>query len=153
MEAKQRTEPLDQMSSARLLRLTQLRCNLSARRNSQTDAHPLVSALDMSQRSTLRAFHQRMSDRMQSLFGSPQSEVSLALCKPRRLFADPCSVLQGYQAVPNNYGATSGAPNNGLQVLPADASKIEPKVSFGDVWSALRPSINPLMSISNPRSG
>lgn len=36
--------------------------------------------------------------------------------------------LQGYQAVPSTYGATNGAPNNGLQTLGADASKIEPKV-------------------------
>lgn len=44
-----------------------------------------------------------------------------------------CST-QGYEAVPssstngNNYGSTSGAPVGGLQVLPADATKIEPKV-------------------------
>lgn len=29
---------------------------------------------------------------------------------------------------PRNYGATSGAPDNGLQKLGADATKIEPKV-------------------------
>ncbi|KDE04684.1 hypothetical protein MVLG_04908 [Microbotryum lychnidis-dioicae p1A1 Lamole] len=63
-------------------------------------------------------FRERMAARIQTIFGSndPQAE--------------------GYQPVGtsnnNNYGATSstGAPllNHGMQVLPPDATKIEPKV-------------------------
>jgi hypothetical protein len=41
---------------------------------------------------------------------------------------DPDAHSQGYQAVPSSYGATNGAPNNGLQTLGADPTKIEPKV-------------------------
>ncbi|ORY84638.1 hypothetical protein BCR35DRAFT_278003 [Leucosporidium creatinivorum] len=62
----------------------------------------------MSQRSALRQFQSRLSERISTLLGGPES--------------------QGYQAVPSSYGATNGAPNNGLQTLGADPTKIEPKV-------------------------
>ncbi|GAA6010044.1 hypothetical protein JCM10207_007533 [Rhodosporidiobolus poonsookiae] len=45
------------------------------------------------------------------------------------LFADLSGDAEVTHTVPNNYGATDGAPaNNGLQMLGADPSKIEPKV-------------------------
>ncbi|GAA5980789.1 hypothetical protein JCM11641_002652 [Rhodosporidiobolus odoratus] len=46
------------------------------------------------------------------------------------LFADLDGNAEVTNSVPNNYGATDGAPapNNGMQILGADASKIEPKV-------------------------
>ncbi|GAA5875323.1 hypothetical protein JCM8547_003204 [Rhodosporidiobolus lusitaniae] len=47
------------------------------------------------------------------------------------LFADLSGNVEVTNGVPNNYGATNGAPapaDNGLQKLGADASKIEPKV-------------------------
>ncbi|GAA6028802.1 hypothetical protein JCM8097_007403 [Rhodosporidiobolus ruineniae] len=48
------------------------------------------------------------------------------------LFADLSGDAEVTNSVPTNYGATNGAPppapNNGLQALGADPSKIEPKV-------------------------
>ncbi|SCV73418.1 BQ2448_7344 [Microbotryum intermedium] len=67
-----------------------------------------------------------MAQRIQAIFGSNDPQVELI---------NPRIVPQGYQPVASNanYGATNSSaaplPNHGMQVLPPDPTKIEPKVS------------------------